>query len=256
VAVDFLHRLIVTGPVEQVRALRRELYREYPRTLGDETWTEIVPFCFAALYDIAPAARRVEKEVPYDPYEISVWPVRRLSARRAELRYQFQTRNLEMAGLVRALARARPSLRFTLGTLCLDDSEVDGYRFTGRTAQRWRMPSRAVAHLWNRARQKFDLEGDDVYDDDDAEHWVEEESFEQTLGHWEGSRRRRLRWWDRPSVRDIGTERELAMYELLAESFGEPDEPRTKSKKEPRTKKKTATRRRPPSERTTSGSRT
>jgi hypothetical protein len=249
VAIDFLHRLIITGPVEQVRALRRDLYREYPRTLGDQTWTEIVPFCFAALYEIAPSARRVEKEIPYDPYEISVWPVRRISPRRAELRYQFQTRNLEMAGLVRALARARPALTFTLGTLCLDDSKVDGSRFKARRAERWQMPARAVQHLWDRARKKFDLEGDDVYDDDDAEHWVDEESFDQTLGHWEGSGRRGLRWWNRPSVRDIGTEREVAMYELLAASFGEPDEPPAKSEK-------TTRRRRPASKRARSGRRT
>jgi hypothetical protein len=217
VAVAYVHRLIVTGPVIPVRALKRELHREYPRTLGDQTWTEIVPFSFAALYELAPSARRIEKEVPYDPYEISVWPVRRLSPRRAELRYQFQTRNLEAAALIRALAGARGTLTFTLGTLCLDDSTVEGYRFKAGTTKKWHLSSSAMERLWDRARKKFKLEDEEVYNNDDAERWVEEEAFEQTLAHWDASNRtRRRRWWNQPRVRDLDTERELAMYELLS----------------------------------------
>lgn len=117
-AVDFLHRLLVEGPPADVRQLRADLWTEYPREVGGEKWTEVVPFSFARLYALAPAARRVEKQVPYDPYDLSVWPIRRLSARRALLRYRFHTRNLEVDGLVAALARARPSLRFLLVSQC------------------------------------------------------------------------------------------------------------------------------------------
>ena len=124
-AVDYFHRLLISGSHQHVRAFRRDIYREYPRSLADQTWTEIVPFSFAALYDLAPDARRVDRSIPHDPYELSTWPVRAISRHRAEVRYQFQTRNLEFVNLLRPLARVLPKLTFTLTTLCLDDSSID-----------------------------------------------------------------------------------------------------------------------------------
>jgi len=96
-AIDYFHRLVVTGLAERVRDFRKRIHREYPRTVAGETWTEIVPFSFAALYEMAPRARSAEAEVPWDPYELSVWRVTRIGKRDALLRYQFQTRSLEMA---------------------------------------------------------------------------------------------------------------------------------------------------------------
>ena len=58
-AVDYLHRLLVSGKPADVRAFRDAIYREYPRTIAGETFTEIAPFSFAGLYELAPAARRV-----------------------------------------------------------------------------------------------------------------------------------------------------------------------------------------------------
>jgi hypothetical protein len=124
VAIDYLHRLIIEGPHDDVRAFRRHVHREYPRTIGGKTWSEFVPFSFAALYEMAPAVRRIEREPPCDPYELSAWPVRRIARGLAEARCQFQTKNVEMIGFVRVLSRARPSLTFTPATLCLDDSSI------------------------------------------------------------------------------------------------------------------------------------
>lgn len=82
-AVDYYHRLLVSGKPAGVRAFRDAIYREYPRTIAGEsrrvptsspaTWTEIVPFSFAGLYELAPAARRVEAQIPFDPYDLSAW---------------------------------------------------------------------------------------------------------------------------------------------------------------------------------------
>ena len=58
-AVDYFHRLLVSWKPADVRAFRDAIYREYPRTIAGKTWTEIVPFSFAGLYELAPAARRV-----------------------------------------------------------------------------------------------------------------------------------------------------------------------------------------------------
>ena len=130
-AVDYLHRLIVSGKPADVRAFRDAIYRAYPCTIGDDTWTEIAPFSFIGLYELAPAARRVQPEIPEDPYELSAWPVRTVNGERAEIRYQMHTRWLKLIHYLRPLARALPRLTFTLSTLCYDDSSVESYRLRG-----------------------------------------------------------------------------------------------------------------------------
>ena len=162
-ATDYFHRLVVTGRAERIWDFSKRIHREYPRTVAGETWTEIVPFSFAALYDIAPRARTIEAEVPYDAYELSAWPVTRNGRRDALVRYQFQTRNMEMAPLIRVLARAVRDLTFTLVTFCLDDSSIESYRFEAGRQRKWTLPPRVSAAHWERARRKFGLSGDDVY---------------------------------------------------------------------------------------------
>jgi hypothetical protein len=219
-AVDYFHHLLVTGRPKDVRAFRRAIYREYPRTIAGETWTEIVPFSFAGLYELAPTAQRVEAEIPFDPYELSAWPVQNIGEHSAEVRYQLQTRNLELVALLRPLARALPRLTFTLTTLCLDDSSIESYRLFGRREQRWLLPDSRRDFHWDRARKKFKLAGDDVYDDDDADHWAEQEMLTEALGHWDAAgrirrgRAPRYRWWNAIRLRDLDTERKLSLLEM------------------------------------------
>jgi hypothetical protein len=167
-AVDYFHRLLVSGKRDDVRAFRDAIYREYPRTIAGETWTEIVPFSLAGLYELAPAARRVEAQIPFDPYDLSAWSMRTLEDERAEIRYQLHTRNLELIDFLRPLARALPRLTFTLTTLCLDASSIEGYRLNGRRERRWVLPDRRQDFHWDRARKKFKLTGNEVYEADEA----------------------------------------------------------------------------------------
>lgn len=248
-AVDYFHRLLVGGPREQVHTFRRRMHREYPRTVGGETWTEIVPFSFPALYEVAPAASHVESEVPFEPYELSAWSVRALDSGRSEARYQFQTRNLEMLPLMRPLARALPALTFTLTTLCLDDSSIESYRLSGRKVQKWTLPEQRRQFHWDRARRKFGLAGDDVYDDDEADRWAEEEMLAEALGHWDDAglvRRnrhpKRYRWWNAIRLRDLETERKLSLLQLGL--FLDESEP--KRSQAGKRRKAPARRRRPP----------
>jgi hypothetical protein len=57
-----------------------------------------------------------------------------------------------------------------------------------------------------------------VYDDDEADDWTEQEMLHAALAHWDGksARRpgRRREWNNRVPLRDLDTERELAMYEI------------------------------------------
>jgi hypothetical protein len=225
-AVDFVHRLVVTGPAKRIRDFNKRLHREHPRTVAGETWTEIVPFSFAALYDIAPRARTIEPEVPYDAYELSAWPVRRNGRRDALVRYQFQTRNLEMAPLIRVLARAVPDVTFTLVTFCLDDSSIESYRFQAGRQRKWSLTPRVAEAHWERARRKFGLAGEDVYEDDEAERWAEAEMLRDALNHWErgatGGSRRRYDWWNSPPLRTLDEERAIVAIRLTDEDSGEP----------------------------------
>ena len=221
-ATDYLHRLVVTGRAERIRDFSKRIHREYPRTVAGETWTEIVPFSFAALYDIAPRARTIEAEVPYDAYELSAWPVTRTGRRDALVRYQFQTRNMEMAPLIRVLARAVRDLTFTLVTFCLDDSSIESYRFEAGRQRKWTLPPRVSEAHWERARRNFGLAGDDVYEDDDAERWAEEEMLKDALSHWElgaqsSSPVRRYHWWNRPPLRTLDEERAIVAIQIAAE---------------------------------------
>jgi hypothetical protein len=220
-AVDYFHWLRVHGTRDDVRDFRNRIYREYPRTVGGETWTEIVPFSFAALYDLAPAARKIEAEIPFDPYDLSAWPIRTLSDDCAEVRYQLHTRNMELIGVLRPLARALPRLTFTLTTLCLDDSSIESYRLCRRREQTWALPDRRRDFHWDRARKKFKLAGDEVYDNDEADHWAEEEMLIEAFSHWDDGGSvwrnrgpRRYRWWNAVPLRDLDTERKLSVLEL------------------------------------------
>jgi hypothetical protein len=224
-AIDYLHRLLIRGSNGDVRAFRRQIYREYPRSIDDQNWIEIVPFCFKALYEMAPRACRIDPIAPGDPYELRAWPVRWIGHNQSEVRYQFQTRNLEIAGLIRVLSRSLPSLTFTLATLCIDDSSVEVYRFKGRSTQKWKFPQRRQDFHWNRARIKFGLAEEDDDEDGKVEDWADEQMLHEAMTHWNknggtaarSSPRSRYRWWNRRPLRDLATERQLGWFKHAVE---------------------------------------
>jgi hypothetical protein len=218
-AEDYFHRLIVRGPRLQLADLRRRLARTWSRTVARQTFTEQLPFSFAALYEIAPAASRIEREVPGEPYDVRVWPIAQGDRGSAELRYQLHTRNVDLFGFLRPLSRACPSLTFVLSTLYLDDGEFGSFHARRGTLKRWYLPAARHEAHWDLARRKFRLAGDDVYDDDHATFYAEEGMNEEALAHWNAAsarhgRPRRGRWWNRPVARDFETERELDVIEI------------------------------------------
>jgi hypothetical protein len=147
-AVDYFHRLIVRGPRPQLADLPRRLERTWSRRIGRQTFTEQLPFSFAALYEIAPGASRVEREVPGEPYDVRVWPIARVTPARAELRYQLHTRNVDLFGFLRPLSRACPSLTFVLSTLYLDDGEFASCHARRGRVKRWWLPARRHEAHW------------------------------------------------------------------------------------------------------------
>jgi hypothetical protein len=158
--IDFSHRLVVAGARKNVDVLRKGLASTVSRSVAGHTWRERVPFSFQRLYKLAPAAVRIERNVPFDPYDLSVWPIRKFSGGRAEIRYQLHTRNMELLPFVRLLSRKFAMLVFYLVTFCLDDDEMATYRVrSGQVSKRILSNERKEAY-WERAREKFALAGD------------------------------------------------------------------------------------------------
>jgi hypothetical protein len=236
-AVDYWHRLVVTGPRETVDLLRGQLRRRVRRSVaGRPLWRETIPFSFERLYRLVPAAVGIEPEARGDPYDVSVWPIRGLGDGGAELRYQLHTRNFELLPFLRLLSRKFPALTFCLVTFCLDDSEVASYLVSGGRTRKWILPPRRRNAHWERARQKFGIAGDAVYEDDVAERFAEESMLEEALDHWEpaGNQPRRgqaRNWWNRPVSREIMTELNINLAELNARHAAKAGKPGRGSKR-------------------------
>jgi hypothetical protein len=193
-AVNFFNRLIVSGPRDQVLDFCTRAERTFERSVGDVGWTEHYPISFTALQKIAPIFP-ADEEI-WDPYNISVWPVTSISPRRVEVRYQFETRTVDLSSALRRLSRKLPGLTFRLMILCLDDGDVDTWQMRAGKMRSRHVSDRRRERHWDAARRKFHLDGDEVYDDDDAMHFAEERMCAEALGSWQkrAGKPRRINW--------------------------------------------------------------
>ena len=217
-AVDYFHRLVITGPARDLRRLRAGLATEFARVVEGKEYKELLPFSLLGLFTLAPDAYFDGPQDASEPYDIRVWPMVRRSSRRIELRYQLHMRNDDLLEFLPFLSRKFKTLTFRMATLCLEDSEVDGFLVRDGKVNRWRLRGKRRDFHWDRAREKFKLAGDDVYEDDDAELLAEDGMLEEALDHWEpqppsASRTRPRHWWNRPVVRDFMEQRELDVIE-------------------------------------------
>jgi hypothetical protein len=238
-AVDDFHRLIISGPTPDLRALRAGLVTDLVRVIEGEEYKERLPFSFAGLIALAPAAKNWAPEGALEPYDIRVWPIVRRSSRTSDIRYQLHTRNEELLPFVRELSRAFTRLTFRMSMLQLDDSEVYGFLVRNGKVRKWNVPGERRDVHWDRARKKFNLVGDDVYDDDDATLYAEDGMQDEALDHWApayrlGAGARRRDWWNRPATRDFMEQRELDLVqasEIAAEFDREERRQRRRRKK-------------------------
>jgi hypothetical protein len=215
-AVDYFHRLVLTGSPAAIEEMRRKLRRTVQRTAAGEHWREIIPFSFAGLYELAPESYRIMRAVPCDPYDISVWPAKRLSARRAQVRYAMHTRNLELASFIHELARKFAGITFHLVSDC--DGDITSFQFGKGRYLQCTLPQSTQEDYWDRARKKFGLLGEAVYEDSAATRFAEEEMRRAALQYWDRGSRFKLcairSWSKRPVSRDLESEREFAMAQL------------------------------------------
>lgn len=219
-AVDYWHRLIVTGHRETVDLFRQQLRRRTIRSgfPGEKLSHETIPFSFVRLYQLIPTAERIDPNGPFEPYDLSVWPIRPRLRGLGEVRYQLHTRDTELLPFVRILSKRFAKLTFCLVTFCLDDSDVVSYEICNGCVRKWILPqSRREVH-WERARQEFGLTGESVYDDDVATKSAEEAMLDEAIEHWERpsrehrqSRSQVRNWSNRPVVREFFREMEIVL---------------------------------------------
>jgi hypothetical protein len=135
------------------------------------------------------------------------------------------TRNMTFAPYLRRLSTTFPALALCLVTFCMDDNEIAGFAIRKGELRKWVLSERARGRHWERARQRFGLKGDAVYEDDDAEFWAEERMLGEmmdlleaaSVGRGPSPRPRVEQWFNRPVERDLDTEREIFMIELALE---------------------------------------
>lgn len=65
-AMEFIQRIVIDGPAEDVKRLEAGLVRIEERTHRRKRWTERVPFSFAAAYKLL----KVRRVPPEDPHEL------------------------------------------------------------------------------------------------------------------------------------------------------------------------------------------
>jgi hypothetical protein len=225
-AVTYHHRLVISGPPKELKAFRDAVGLTVTRRPAAKVpeWCEYVPISFSAMYARCPRLARVEPNLPYDPYDISWWPKRSLPDGREEIRYQFHIRNLEMRNFLAPFSREFPQLGFKLVIFCLDDCSIDSYLISNGKTRKYTLPPSRNEWHWERARKRFEIEGDELYEDEDARLFAEEGMLEEALDHWQlatgnrgavpVARRKRRNWWNRPSVRNLEFEQKLAMAEI------------------------------------------
>ena len=136
-----------------------------------------------------------------------------MSPRRSEVRYQFETRSVDLAPALRRLSRKLRRLTFRLVTLCLDDGDVQTWEIRAGAARERRISDRRRAFHWDAARRKFGLSSDEAYADDDATRVAEDRMCAEALGSWEkrAGRSRRLNWSGRPVFLTLDHERTSAI---------------------------------------------
>lgn len=214
-SVTFFNRLLVLGTPAHLREFQQRASRTYEREVLGKEWTEIIPISFVALHELTPLFDNDWEAC--DPLEIRSWPLRRLGPGRAELRFQFETRNMEAQPVFRRVAPKFPALTFRLVTMCLDDGEIDTWQMRGRKVKARRISKKIRSLHWAAASRKFKAPVDELYDDDDACDWVEFRLCDHALNGWErAATRRRWKWWNIAPLHTLNDERTIAMAMLGA----------------------------------------
>jgi hypothetical protein len=211
-AVTYVNRLLVLGTPGRVVEFRDTMRRTLDRKVGDQAWQEEVPFSLETAARITRI--RHPEEYAYEPYRMSVWPMRRLSPRRVEVRYQFETRDLEISDLVARLSRRFPAVTLRLAILCLDGDSPYSSQMRGGRVRHGVLSDTIREKHWNAARKKFKLPEDAVYEDDDASEFAERRMFDAVLGYWDKPAPRRRTWSNQPFIRSLADERAFAMIEF------------------------------------------
>jgi hypothetical protein len=207
------------GARPSLKDFERRAQRTYRRELDGEVWDENIPLSFVALHLVTPVFP--DDEEPSEALDLRAWRLKRLSAKRYELRYQFHTRNMEAIPVFRVIGPNFPRLVFRLVTLCLDDMSYESWQVHGKRATKREVPEQRLRRLEMAAMRRFDLPEDQVYMSDDSDHWIMERMFEEAFGLWQPrGRPYRRNWWNAPEHCSLEDERVISMARIADDLAG------------------------------------
>jgi len=211
-STTYLNRLLVIGTPGRVNAFRDTMRLTLKRRVGQTSWDEQVPFSLERL--AAVTRMRGPGNYVVEPYSMSAWPIRQVTARRAEIRYQFETIDLEMPPPIKRLSRHMPDLTFRLMMHCLDDDCPQSFEMRAGALRKRSLSDDQRQQYWQAAGEKCGLSGDAIYDDDVATFIAEEQMREDVLNVWVTGKAPRRNWWNRPKRRLLMDEKEWAVIDL------------------------------------------
>lgn len=201
-ATEFIQRIVIDGPAEDVRRLERSLVRTEERVQSRKRITERLPFSFAAVYDLL----GLQEEPPNEPYELGEFRRRTTDRGYAEKRYTFRTYNITAVEFLEPLSRIFRALTFRVGLMC--EGQIEHCLIRRGKSRRYIVPDDRMERQYRlyakRHGMTFEEMEDEFYPLSDAE-W---EVFNDTFDHWNkvAPRRRlpkrRQSWEAKTVVRD------------------------------------------------------
>lgn len=209
-AVDYLHYLVVSGPLADVSGFADRIALVVSRKIAGSVRQTTVPFSFESLYAIA----KLKDDPPFDPYDIRRWPLVRRGRGRAEVRYRFHTRNMEVDALLKKLSRKVPRLLFALVTHCLDDSTFGAYTMVNGRCRGGYLQQAWQDAAWQQAADAFSVELSKAYEDDEVDAYAERLMLDGAVRIATGFERR-YDWSGGRVYRDLDVERDRQLAALL-----------------------------------------
>ncbi len=209
-AAEFIQRIVIDGPAEDVKRLESALVRTGERRSRRKRWVERVPFSFEAVWKLA----QLPGTPPYDPYDLSEFRRRTTQPGYAEKRYSFLTRNMTAADVLTPLSRVFPALTFRVGQMC--EGEIEHYLIRSGKTRVHRVPQRRIDKAYRDYGRKHGLTLEEMEDRFYPLSDAEWDVFDATFNFWHRvAPRRRLpqrpQSWDAPTVRALDDEQVYAL---------------------------------------------
>jgi hypothetical protein len=198
-SMEFIQRIVIDGPAEDVERLERSLVRTEERVERRKKVKERIPFSFAAIYELLDE----REEPPNDPYDLSEFRRRPTDPGYAEKRYTFRTYNITAVEFLTPLSRIFPRLTFRVGLMC--EGQIEHYLIRRGRNRIHIVPDERVERQYHRYAKREGMTLEEMQEQFCPLSDAEWEVFNETFDYWgKVAPRRRLpkrrQSWDAATV--------------------------------------------------------